>query len=133
MISSFEQLIDVANQQQDAQRMLMLFAKAEAESSKKGNDQQKGSISPVMCVDKLPQEIASFEALTAEADNINTDWNFILIAGLNGKGSVPPSSEEADSYLNKMVSDVTTGQDLSRYVIFDRDKNPIMMESSAAS
>lgn len=128
MISSFEQLIDVASQQEDAQRMLMLFAKAEAEGNDKPKDEQRGSISPVMCVDKLPEDIASFDALTAEADNISKDWNFILIAGLNGKGPVPPSSEEADAHLNKMVNDVTNGQDLSRYVIFDREKNPIMMQ-----
>ena len=128
MISSFEQLIDVANQQQDAQRLLMLFAKAEAEDCQQNDGQQRGSIAPVMCVDKLPQEISSFDALKSEADNINSDWNFILIAGLTGKGATPPSSEEADSYLNKMVNDVSSGQDLSAYVIFDRDKNPIMMQ-----
>lgn len=129
MISSFEDLINVASQQQDAQRLLMLFAKAEVEDSQQSDEQSKGSITPIMCVDKLPQEVASFDALTKEADNINNDWNFILIAGLTGKGTVPPTSEEADHYLNKMVNDVSSGQDLSAYVIFDRDKNPIMMQT----
>lgn len=128
MISNFEQLLETANNQKDAQRLLLLFANAESEGKKK-KDQQKGTISPVMCVDKLPSEISTFEALTKEADNINKDWNFVLVAGLNGKGNVPPTTEEADNYLNQMVNDVTSGQDLSRYVIFDRDKNPIMMQT----
>jgi len=122
MISTFEQWLDTATQQQDAQRLLMLFAKAEVETTKLSNDQQRGSIAPVMCVDKLPTEITSFKALTTEADNINKDWNFILIAGLTGKGTIPPTPEEAGEYLNKVVNDVTNGQDLSRYVIFDREK-----------
>jgi len=132
MISSFSDLLDMATTQDQPQRLLFLFATADsnksAKSNKKKNKAQKGTILPVMCVDKLPQEIESFEALISEADNINTDWNFVLVAGLSGKNNEAPSTEDAEPYLNQMVNGLASGEDLSRYIIFDREQNPILMQ-----
>lgn len=129
MISSFNELLQAASQQDDAQRLLLLFANAES-SSKKHKSTQRGTIEPVMCVDKLPVEIASFEALSEEADAISKDWNFIFIAGLSGKGDVAPTTEEADPYLNKMTNDLASGQDMSQYVVFDRSGGTVMLQAS---
>ena len=130
MISKFSDLLEMAVSQDEPQRLLFLFAMAEGGSSnpKKQRKQQRGTISPVMCVDKLPDEIESFEALIKEADNISQDWNFILIAGLAGENGKAPTTEEADPYLNQMANGLTMGEDLSRYIIFDREENPIVMQ-----
>jgi len=132
MISKFSDLLDMATTQDEPQRLLFLFAQADgnnsAKSNKKKNKAQKGTITPVMCVDKLPQEIDSFDSLVSEADDINADWNFILVAGLSGKNGQAPSSDDADPYLNQMVNGLASGEDLSRYIIFDREQNPIMMQ-----
>ena len=132
MISKFSDLLDMATTQDQPQRLLFLFAQADgsksAKTNKKKSKPQKGTITPVMCVDKLPQEIATFEKLVSEADGINTDWNFILIAGLSGENGQAPSTEDAEPYLNQMVNGLAAGEDLSRYIIFDREQNPIMMQ-----
>ena len=130
MISKFSDLLEMAVSQEEPQRLLFLFAMAEGGSSnpKKQRKQQRGTISPVMCVDKLPDEVESFEALVKEADNISQDWNFILIAGLAGENGKAPTTEEADPYLNQMANGLTMGEDLSRYLIFDRNENPIVMQ-----
>ena len=132
MISTFSDLLNMAVSQDQPQRLLFLFANAEgmksSTSNKKKKKTQKGTITPVMCVDKLPQEIESFEALSEEADTVNKGWNFILIAGLSGTNNQPPSTEDAEPYLNQMVNGLASGEDLSRYIIFDRDQNPIMMQ-----
>ena len=52
MISNFSELLKAANEQDQPQRLLLLFAKAENTSKKKKQTQQ-GTLSPVMCVDKL--------------------------------------------------------------------------------
>lgn len=127
MISNFSDLLEMATSQDQPQRLLMLFAQAES-ARKKPTKKHKGTITPVMCVDKLPEEIESFDSLVAEADGINTGWNFILIAGLSGQNNEPPSTEDADPYLNQMVNGLASGEDLSRYIIFDREQNPIMMQ-----
>lgn len=130
MISNFSDLLEMAQSQEQPQRLLMLFALADggSDNPKKQRKKQHGTIAPVMCVDKLPQEIESFAALVAEADRISQDWNFIIIAGLSGENGVAPSTEDADPYLNQMANGLTMGEDLSRYLIFDRSENPIVMQ-----
>lgn len=129
MIGSFSDLLQAARNQSTPQRLLLLFAQVETgKGGKKNKQKQHGSIAPLMCVDKLPEELDSFEALVAEADNICADWQFLIVAGLSGEGDQPPSPEQAEPYLNQMANAVASGQDLSGYAIFDRDENPVMVQ-----
>lgn len=129
MSNMFKELLQMARTQTEPQRMLLLFAKADEVTSKKKSKESKGTISPVMCVDKLPEELSTFDALVQEADSVSKDWDFMLIASLSGEGAITPSSEDAEPFLNQMTNDVASGNDLSRYVIFDRQQNPIVMQS----
>ncbi len=131
MISNFSDLIKTASDQEQPQRMLFLFAKTESRKSKKKSKQHiNGTISPVMCVDKLPSDLSSFKNFVAEADEISKDWDFMIAAGLNGQNGRAPTAEEAEPHLNQMANNLMSGQDMSRYVIFDREENPIIVQSS---
>lgn len=117
-------MIDTAEAQDQPQRLLIMLAKSEIEA----NDKEKGmsgTITPVICVDKTPDEITTFEDFVTEADSINSDWDMMFIAGLSGENNVMPTPEEADPILNKMVSDLMSGQDLSRYLVLDRNEDPV--------
>lgn len=129
MVTNFQSLITAAKQQNQPQRLLFLFAKAETEESKKSN-QHRGTLSPLMCVDKLPEELSTFAAFSAEADNISPDWSFMLAVGLSGQNGKAPTTEEAEPFLNQMVDNLTAGQDLTQYVIFDREDNPVLIQTS---
>lgn len=130
MISNFAQLLSAAAEQDQPQRLLLLFAKAESSGkNKKKNKQQHGTLSAVMCVDKLPEEIASFEALVEEADSVSKEWDFMIIVGLSGKDGKAPSSDDAEPFLNQMTNNLASGQDLSQYVIFDRNQDPIVIQA----
>ena len=128
MINTFSDLIRMATEQKDAQRMLLLFATAESEGKSPDQQAERGTLEPVMCVDKLPTDIKSFTSLVAEADSINKTWDMIFVAGLSGKGAVAPSEKDAAPYLNKMTSDIKAGQDLSQYLVFDREENIVMFD-----
>lgn len=132
MVSNFQSLITAAKQQSQPQRLLFLFAKAEAEDSKdsKSSKQQRGTLSPLMCVDKLPEELTSFAAFSDEADSISPEWDFMLAVGLSGQNGVAPTSDEAEPFLNQMIDNLTAGQDLTQYVIFDREDNPVLIQTS---
>ncbi|MBV1920224.1 MAG: hypothetical protein KUG73_06055 [Pseudomonadales bacterium] len=130
MISNFSELLKAAEDQQEPQRLLFLFAKAEKTKKKKNKSHQKGTITPVMCVDKLPSEITDFDSFVVEADSISKEWDFMLTAGLNGKDGVAPTTEEAEPYLNQMTNQLASGQDISQFVIFDREENPIDIMSN---
>ena len=128
MTQMFSQLKDMAMQQAEPQRLLFLFTQAEGSkkpSDATSKDPQRGMITPKMCVDKLPSELGDYQDLVKEADSIDSQWDFVFIAGLSGQNGLPPSSDDADQYLNKMTNDVASGQNIARYVVFDREGNPI--------
>ena len=129
MVSNFQSLIDAANQQSQPQRLLFLFAKAEKEESKNSN-QERGTLSPLMCVDKLPEELTTFSDFSDEADNISPEWDFMLAVGLSGQNGVAPTSDEAEPFLNQMIDNLKAGQDLTQYVVFDREDNPVLIQTS---
>lgn len=125
MISNFLELIKAAEDQKEPQRLLFLFAKADKSKKKKNKSHQKGTLTPVMCVDKLPAEITDFDSFVAEADSISKEWDFMLTAGLNGIGGVAPTTEEAEPYLNQMTNQLASGGDISQFIIFDREESTI--------
>ncbi len=127
MLTSFHDLLEMAKIQDEPQRLLLVLARTEAKGSN-GKTHHSGTISPIVCTDKLPDEIESFAALVSEADEVSKDWNMVLVASLGGADGEPPTSEAAAPYLEKMVKDVMTGQDLSRYLILDRDEQIVTME-----
>ena len=129
MIKLFKDLLTMTNEQEQPQRLMFLFANAEAKNAKKSKKHQQGTITPVMCVDKLPEELTTYDALIKEADSIAKDWNFVFIASLSGDNGKAPSTEDAEPFLNKMTNDIETGNGVNRYVIFDREENPIELES----
>lgn len=130
MINKFEDLLSYANEQEDAQRLLFLFAKTNESRKSRKRDEKSGTLDAVMCVDKLPEEIKDFEHLSLEADSVSKGWDLVLVAGLSGKGDVPPTSDEAEPYLNQMANDLASGQNIARYVVFDRSNQALNMQAS---
>lgn len=130
MLSNFKTLLEMANEQPDPQRLLFLFASAKPTNKSRKQDDKKGTIEPTMVVDKLPEEIADFTHLISEADSINKNWDFVFIASLSGQQKKAPTSQDAESYLDKMTDDVMSGNNIMSYVVFDRNENPIELNAS---
>lgn len=78
-----------------------------------------------MCVDKALEELGSFEDLVKESERIEKNWQIVLIACLSGKNGNVPSSDEATKSLEMMVGAVERGGDLSSFLAFDRNGDPI--------
>lgn len=125
-IKNFDDLLKLAKSDPLSQRLLFLFAKATPMEMSFKADHKSGTITPVMCVDKLPSELTDFKSLISEADSINTNWDFILMAGLSGANGVAPTSLEAGPHLSKMSNFLANGGDLSRYAIFDREEQIVV-------
>lgn len=72
-ISSFDDLLQAACMQPEPQRLLFVFAAVELPDDATPAQRarfdagQGGALVPLMCVDKTPQELASFDALVTEA------------------------------------------------------------------
>lgn len=128
MIKNFSDLLKFANEQEEAQRLLFLFVKANTSKKSRKRDEKSGTLDAVMCVDKLPEETSSFKSLVEEADSISREWDLVFIAGLSGEAGQAPTTEDAEPYLNQMTNDLVNGQNIERYLVFDRNEHPIVLQ-----
>jgi hypothetical protein len=131
-ISTFDDLLQAANQQADAQRLLLVFAgatlPADADAAQRaafeaGNG---GELTPLMCVDKTPAELSSFAKLVQEAAQFGHDWVIVFVAGMSGQGRQAPSSEAAQAHLQDMVDAIKAGQ-LDRFIPFNRQGDAVRL------
>lgn len=124
-ILSCDDLLTVARQQEQPQRLLFVFAaiegvdgiRAAGDSSVRGGT--AGTPVPLMCVDKAAGELANFQALVAEAAAVGCTWQLLFASSLSGRGGVAPSSADADAWLLRMVDAIKLGQ-LHNLLVFDR-------------
>src|SRR6185312_6055623 len=104
-IASFDELLQAARAQPEPQRLLLVFAAAElpedasAEERRRFEAGEGGALAPRMCVDKTPAELSGFAALLNEARAFGDDWVVVFAAALSGRGSIEPSSADAEKPL----------------------------------
>lgn len=131
-ISSFEDLLSAARQQPEPQRLLFVFAVAELPDDSTPEQRARfqagegGALAPLMSVDKTPEEIRSFAALVEESRQFGPDWAVVFVASLPGRNGRAPSSEEADSSLQRMIESIKAGSTGS-YIPFDRRGEPVLL------
>ena len=124
-LSSFQDLLDAAHRQPEPQRLLFVFAKVElpqnasAEQRERFDKREGGTLTPSLCVDKAPGEIASFAALVAESESTGQDWDLVFVGSLGGRAGVAPSADEAAQPLRFMVNAINNGQ-VAQFASFDR-------------
>ncbi len=125
-ITQFADLLVAARAQEEPQRLLLVFAAAELPKDATPEEAQRfangegGALKPVLCVDKLPQELADFPALLAEAERTGITWDLLFAAGLSGRGGQVPSSDEAEQPLKMMVGAIESGS-IGQFLAFDRE------------
>lgn len=121
-ISSFTDFIAAAKSQPEPQRLLFVFTESEAapgQASGGSAGQQRGTLTPVMCVDKLPDELASFAGLLAESQRTGQHWDVVFAAALSGQAGVAPASDAAELPLKKMIDAIQQGA-IGNFLAFDR-------------
>ena len=134
-ITNFQDLLNAAAQQSEPQRLLMVFAAATLpehatpEQRARFEAGQGGELTPLICVDKLPQEIASFAALVLEAARFGPDWQIVFVTSMSGRPGLAPSSEQADAALKGMVESIKAGQ-LDAFIAFNRQGEPVRLHAS---
>ena len=132
-ITSFDDLLQAARAQKEPQRLLFVFANVELPDDATPAQRarfaagQGGTLTPLMCVDKLPDELVSFEALVQEAAQFvlpDQDWGLVFAAALSGTLDRVPTSSDADAPLQRMVEAIKGGAH-GAYIPFDRQGQPV--------
>ncbi|RSZ60710.1 ribonucleotide reductase subunit alpha [Massilia atriviolacea] len=125
-ISSYDDLIRAARAQPQPQRLLFAFAKAElpddAGAAERAGfaERRGGALAPVMCVDKTPEQLGSFDDLVAESRHTGKEWDIVFVTTMSGRNGKPPASADAEAPLNMMVTYIHTGQ-IGQFLAFGRD------------
>ena len=124
-LASFQDLLDAARQQPEPQRLLLVFARVElpqnatTEQRERFERREGGTLSPCLCVDKTPEEVASFAALAEESKATGQEWDLLFVGGLAGRAGVSPSADEAAQPLRFMVNAINDGR-VAQFAAFDR-------------
>ncbi|EIW88083.1 hypothetical protein AGRI_12796 [Alishewanella agri BL06] len=125
-IESYQDLIQAAQAQTEPQRLLFVFARAElpngyTENQKQHFEQgQGGALEPVLCVDKLPQDVANFQQLVEESRHTGFNWDIAFVSALGGRGGFPPNSDEAVQPLQMMMQKIQGGM-IADFLTFDKN------------
>ncbi|GLR14921.1 hypothetical protein GCM10007907_37110 [Chitinimonas prasina] len=128
-INSFSDFLLAAKQQDQPQRLLFVFARAELpehaslEERARFDAGQGGTLAPLMCVDKLPEEIGDFVQLRTESEQMGPSWQLLFAASLAGRGGKAPGSAEAEPHLNRMIEAIKQGR-VQQLLAFDRQGEP---------
>ena len=125
-IAEFADLLAAARAQPEPQRLLLVFVAAELPEDATEQERQRhaenqgGSLKPVLCVDKLPEELQDFAGLLAESSRTGIAWDLVFAAGLSGRAGQAPSSDEAEQPLKMMVGAIESGS-IGNFIAFDRE------------
>lgn len=125
-MQTFDDLLLAARQQPEPQRLLFVFASAELPPD--ANEQERklfeagqgGALAPMVCVDKLPDEVASFAALKVESLAALPRWDILFVSAMDGRGGHAPNSDEAAQPLRMMVEQIKGGR-IASFIAVDGD------------
>ncbi len=81
-------------------------------------------MSPVVCVDKSPDELSDFTALVAESKRSGATWEIVFVGALSGKDGNPPSADETENSIQMMIESILQGG-AGRFMAFDVEGNPV--------
>lgn len=134
-ISSYEDLLNAANEQTEPQRLLFVFASAELPSdyteSQREQFQAKkgGALSPVMCVDELASRRESFANLVEESRQTGASWDVAFVACIDVQADTAPDGDNIEQALSIMVKSIQNGK-IDNFLAFNRDGELLQLTTS---
>lgn len=129
-IADYADLLAEAHRQSAPQRLLFVFARAElpdnpdAQQRERFEQGEGGVLTPVLCVDKILKELSDMAALVEESRRTGVAWDIVFVAALAGDGMNPPTSQEAEAPLQRMVEALQMGS-IGNFLAFDRQGNAV--------
>ncbi|MCE7949509.1 MAG: ribonucleotide reductase subunit alpha [Xanthomonadales bacterium PRO7] len=124
-MKNFADLLAAARAETEPQRLLLVFTAAElpldATPAERAQFErgEGGALAPVVCVDKLADEITDFPALCTESERTGQHWDIVFVAAMSGRGGHAPNTDEAVQPLRMMVEQIKGGH-IARFLAVDR-------------
>lgn len=124
-LTTFDDLLQAARGQSTAQRLLLVFTRAELpadatpEQAQAFAQGQGGALVPRACVDKSTAELASFEALAEEAGAMGLEWDMVFASTMHDPGTGAQADAAVTAALDRLVESIKLGQ-IGQCVVFNR-------------
>ena len=131
-ISNFDDLVRAARSEPQPQRVLFVFARAEMPDDSTPEQRARfeaghgGALTPLMSVDKTPDELGTFGALMEESRQFAPDWAIVFVTTLSGHDGQAPTPKDADRALQVMIESIKAGS-IGAYLPFDTDGQPVLL------
>lgn len=129
-LNSFDDFLALAQQQTEAERLLLVLAKRELPightqvQARQFAAGEGGHLAPLAAVDKLPAEISNFADFVKESAQVVPEWDAIFVAALPGDKQQLPSPEATDNAIEKMLHAIRNGV-IGNFLVFDRAGDPL--------
>lgn len=133
-LTHFDDLLAAAREQAEPQRLLIVLAAAELPPDATPAEREAfargegGALAPVLCVDKLADEVESFAGLRAESEATGVGWDILFVSTLSGRAGIAPNSDEAMQPLKMMVEQIKGGR-IGRFLAANRDGELVSLRS----
>lgn len=125
-LAHFDDFLTAARAEPEAQRLLFVFGVAELPpqatpgQAKRFREGRGGTLAPVMCVDKAPEELDSFAELARESENTGQPWDMVFAAALAGRDGLPPAGADIERGLRNMIGAIHRGA-IEGFLVLDRE------------
>lgn len=129
-LSNFDDLLRAARAQAEPQRLLFVLATAGLPDDATAAERERfaagegGTLTPLACIDKAPEDLTSFEALREESRQLGQDWDIVFVGALAGSGDTEPTALQAEAPLQRMVDSIKSGS-IDRFAAFDARGEPV--------
>jgi hypothetical protein len=110
-ITTFDDLLCAARAQPRPQRLLFVFTTAVLPDAPTAAQRaafeagEGGALEPLMCVDKSPDELTSFDALVEESQAFGRTWQVVFAAAMDAT-----DERATDAAIERLVSTVREGR-----------------------
>jgi len=132
-ISSFDDLLSAARQQDLPQRLLLVFATAELPADSTPEQRRRfeagagGALVPNFCVDKTPEDIESFAGLKRESEQFKQHWQVVFVSTQSDDPDLHVATQAATQALERMVADIKGGA-LANIIAFDQHGSAMVLQ-----
>lgn len=132
-INSFDDLLQTARAQPEAQRLLFVFTSSsvpeDANPAQKARHLQGsgGELTPVLCVDKKPGDVHDFAQLVEESRHTGKAWQVVFVGAIADHSPWLPDSKDADEAMKHMMQMIRYGT-IGSLLAFDAAGDPIRFE-----
>lgn len=126
-IKSYSELLTAARAQATPQRLLFAFASAQlpvdasTEQRQSYQQQQGGTLNPVMCVDKMIDDLTDFPQLVQESLQTGAHWDLVFVSSMAAHSTeAADDAATVEAALKKMLTAINQGQ-VDGFLAFNRE------------